>query len=93
MDWLGINIVADLEPKPGLPPTSKHLASLLQKTRSEKVDYIVMANYQNDKGARWLSKKTKIPVLTLPFTVGGNEAASDLVLLYNNVLTTFTQAH
>jgi zinc/manganese transport system substrate-binding protein len=93
LGWLGINIVGDLEPKPGLPPTSTHLASLLQKTRAESVDYIVMANYQNDKGARWLSKKTNIPVLNLPFTVGGSKEADDLFSLYQEVITTLTKAH
>ena len=92
LNWLGVNIVGDLEPKPGIPPTSAHLASLLKTVRSESVDYIIIANYQNDKGARWLSKKTNIPVLNLPFTVGGNEAASNLFLLYSDVLSTLTQS-
>lgn len=93
MRWLGINVVGDLEPKPGLPPTSTHLASLLQKARAEKLDYIVMANYQNDKGARWLSKKTDIPVFNLPFTVGGNKNAGDLFSLYQEVLATLANSH
>lgn len=97
VNWLGIDVVADLEPKPGLPPTSTHLASLLQKTRSERVDYILMANYQNDKGARWLSKKTGIHVFNLPFTVGGsmaeNKEASSLFSLYQEVITTLVKNH
>lgn len=93
MRWLGINVVGDLEPKPGLPPTSAHLANLLQKARAEKLDYIVMANYQNDKGARWLSKKTNMPVLNLPFTVGGNKNAGDLFSLYQEVLSTLVNSH
>jgi zinc/manganese transport system substrate-binding protein len=92
LNWLGVNIVGDLEPKPGIPPTSSHLASLLQTVSSESVDYIVMANYQNDKGARWLSKKASVPVLNLPFTVGGSESASNLVLLYNDVLAALTSS-
>jgi zinc/manganese transport system substrate-binding protein len=91
-NWLGVNIVGDLEPKPGIPPTSSHLARLLQTVRSESVDYIIIANYQNDKGARWLSKKASVPVLNLPFTVGGSESASNLFLLYNDVLAALTSS-
>jgi zinc/manganese transport system substrate-binding protein len=90
MNWLGIEPVGDLEPKPGIPPTSAHLASLLKKVRSTGADIILVTNYQNDKGAQWLSEKGQIPVINLPFTVGGSENASDLVLLYNEVLTKLT---
>jgi zinc/manganese transport system substrate-binding protein len=88
LKWLQVDVVGDLEPKPGIPPTSAHLANLLSKMRSNKPDFILMANYQNDKGAQWLSEKTNVPVLRLPFTVGGSEQASNLDALYNEVLST-----
>ncbi|MFT7389498.1 MAG: zinc/manganese transport system substrate-binding protein [Candidatus Endobugula sp.] len=88
LKWLQVDVVGDLEPKPGIPPTSAHLANLLSEMRSNKPDIILMANYQNDKGAQWLSEKTNVPVLRLPFTVGGSEQASNLDALYNEVLST-----
>lgn len=91
LDWLGIEVVGNLEPKPGLPPTSSHLASLLETVESTGITYILIANYQNDKGAKWLSKKTNIPVVNLPFTVGGNENSTDLVPLYDEVLGSLTK--
>ena len=87
LNWLGIEMIGDLEPKPGLPPTSTHLASLLKTVRSEQPDFILMANYQNDKGAQWLSRKANVPVLKLPFTVAGSERAIDLFSLYDEVLS------
>jgi len=85
--WLGMEAVADMEPKPGIPPTSSHLVSLLQLAKTEQPEAILVAAYQDDKGARWLAKKSGIPVLSLPFTVGGNEASTDLHGLYQNTLT------
>src|SRR5207342_1597285 len=32
-DWLGMNQIGALEPKPGVPPTSAHLASLIATTK------------------------------------------------------------
>jgi len=93
LNWLGIDIVGDLEPKPGIPPTSTHLASLLGKVRSTKADFILIANYQDDKGAHWLSEKVNIPVINLPFTIGGSEGANDLISLYNEVLMSLTKSH
>lgn len=86
LNWLGIEMVGDLEPKPGIPPSSAHLASLLQKVRNTGADFILITNYQDDKGARWLGSKSNIPVVALPFTVGGSQQASDLALLYGQVL-------
>jgi len=86
LKWLNIDTVADLEPVPGIPPTSAHLARLLSKVRSNKPDFILVANYQDDKGAQWLSQKSGIPVLSLPFTVGANKQTKDLQTLYSQVL-------
>ncbi len=80
--WLGMTTVADLEPKPGLPPTSGHLASLLTVVQQEKPHFIVIAAYQNHKGARWLAKRTHLPIVTLPFTVGGDAKSDTLFSLF-----------
>lgn len=87
LDWLQIETVGDLEPKPGIPPTSGHLADLLQSTRAQGADFILIANYQNTRGARWLADQGDIALLELPFTVGGSDAAVDLQSLYDAILT------
>jgi len=87
LKWLGVEVIGDLEPKPGLPPTSKHLSHLLSVTRGNTPDAILIANYQDDKGAKWLSGKTGIPVIRLPYTVGGSDKAIDLFTLYDEVLS------
>ena len=93
INWLGMVELGDIEPKPGLPPTSAHLAQLLQQVRVDQPDYILLANYQNPKGAQWLGKKTQVPLLILPFTVGGSEQATDLASLYDEVISALTQVN
>lgn len=85
-DWLGIEQVADLEPKPGLPPSSGHLASLLERARKGDVSAIVVASYQDTRGANWLAEKANLPVLVLPMSVGGNDESQDLFSLYDSVI-------
>ena len=79
--------MADLEPKPGLAPTSSHLASLL--TRAEKGDVmaVIVASYQDERGAKWLGERANLPVLVLPMSVGGNDESKDLISLYDSLLT------
>ena len=87
LGWLGIEAVADLEPKPGIPPTSSHLVALLQRVETEQPGAILIASYQDDKGANWLAEKSDVPVISLPFTVGGNEDSMTLLGLYKNTLS------
>lgn len=86
LKWLGIEAVGDLEPKPGVPPTSAHLAQLLKTVRAQKIHAIVLANYQESKGAYWLSEKSDIPVAQLPFTVGATPEIQTLESLYDSVI-------
>lgn len=85
-DWLGVEQVADLEPKPGLPPSSGHLASLLERSRQGDVMAIVVASYQDTRGANWLAEKATLPVVVLPMSVGGNDESQDLFSLYDSVI-------
>ncbi|MGQ7845235.1 metal ABC transporter substrate-binding protein [Granulosicoccus sp. 3-233] len=87
LNWLQIDTVGDLEPKPGIPPGSAHLADLLQTTRGQDTDFILIANYQNDRGARWLADNSGVPLRELPFTVGGSDEAVDLQGLYDTILS------
>jgi len=88
LNWLNVDIIGKLEPVPGLPPTSSHLAALLKSARKDKPDFILIANYQNDKSARWLSERAQIPLIKLPYTVGGSDQAKDLQSLYDEALNT-----
>ena len=92
-DFAGIEQVADLEPKPGLPPTSGHLAGLLKQAKKDDVTAIVIASYQDQRGANWLAEKSNLPVMILPLSVGGNEQSSDLFSLFDNVLNLLSQTY
>ena len=92
-DFVGIEQVADLEPKPGLPPTSAHLASLLKRAKQDDISAIVVASYQDLRGANWLAEKSSLPVIVLPLSVGGNEQSNDLFSLYDNVLDLLIQEY
>jgi len=84
--WVGIEQVADLEPKPGLPPSSSHLASLLKRSEAGDIMAIIVASYQDERGANWLGERADLPVQILPMSVGGNEQSQDLFSLYDSVL-------
>ena len=86
-DWLGIKQVGALEPKPGVPPTSAHLASLIATTKGANTLAIVRAAYQDAKPSEWLSGRTGVPAVSLPFTVGGDAQSKDLFGLFDSTIS------
>jgi zinc/manganese transport system substrate-binding protein len=80
--WLGMREVGALEPKPGLPPTTAHLGELLRAPAR----LILRAAYNDARAPQWLSDRAKIPVVVLPYTVGGTPEAKDLFSLYDDTL-------
>jgi zinc/manganese transport system substrate-binding protein len=85
-DWLGMREIGELEPKPGLPPTTSHLSSLLSRLGKEPAKAVVRAAYNDPQAGEWLSARARIPVVMLPFTVGGTDQAKDLFSLYDDTL-------
>lgn len=84
--WLGMREVGTLEPKPGLPPSSAHLAGLLGKLKQAPAKAVVRAAYNDPKPSAWLAEQAKIPAIMLPYTVGGSDKAKDLFGLYDDTL-------
>jgi len=72
--WLKLNKVAELEPKPGVAPSSRHLAHLLKQLQKQPADLIIYSTYQNPKAANWLAQKTQIKAIALPATVAEGES-------------------
>jgi len=84
--WLGLQQIGALEPKPGVPPTSGHLSSLIATTKAAGTYAIISAAYQDTKPANWLSERTGVPVVVLPYTVGGDAQSKDLFGLYDSTI-------
>ena len=81
--WLGLEQVGSLEAKPGVPPTSAHLASMVATVKEKKPFAVLRAAYQDPKASKWLSERTGVPAVALPFTVGADAKSQDLFALYD----------
>lgn len=87
--WLGITQAADLEPKPGMPPTPGHLQRVLDATRAAPPRAVVVSLYQDPRPAQWLAQQLGpgVRVLQLPSTVTQDVAAPDLAGLFDGLIT------
>lgn len=84
--WLGLRQLATLEPKPGIPPTSRHLSGLLKQLETTPAKTVIRAPYQDQRASEWLHKQTGVTIIELPYTIGGNARATDLFGLFDSTI-------
>jgi ABC-type Zn uptake system ZnuABC Zn-binding protein ZnuA len=71
-----MNIVAFMEPKPGVPPSPSHLYTVIQTVKRTGAKAIIMEPFYDRKVADLVAKQTGIKVLMLPPSVGGIRGAN-----------------
>jgi zinc/manganese transport system substrate-binding protein len=84
LHWLGMVEAMNLEPKPGVQPSAAHLAQLLGQIKLEPPQAIARSAYTDPRPAQWLTARSGVPVVVLPYTVGGTPAAKDLFGLFSD---------
>ena len=84
--WLELDNVATLEPKPGLPPSSAHLATVAAQLRAQPARVVLRAAYEDPQPSEWLAQQVAIGAVMLPYTVGGTPKAKDLFGLFDDTL-------
>jgi zinc/manganese transport system substrate-binding protein len=83
-NWLGVREVATLQPKPGVEPSGGYLSELNARLAQQPAKLVVRGAYEDPRASQWLSEHARIPAVVLPFTVGGNDKASDLFGLFDS---------
>lgn len=85
-DWLGLKELGALEPKAGVEPGSAHLAGILERQKVTPARMILRPAYTRASASEWLGERAHIPVVILPFTVGGSPEAGDLFGLFDETI-------
>lgn len=85
-DWLGLKEVAVLEPKSGVEPSVAYLSKLLGQVAANPPKLVMRAAYQSPQGTDWFGREAKLPVVVVPFTVGGSARAKDLYGLFDDTV-------
>lgn len=78
----GLQADIQLEPKPGIPPTAKHLATVVDAMKARQARAVLLEPFYTRKAAEFVAERTGASVIVMPTMTGGTpEAASYLVLL------------
>jgi len=90
--WLGINQVANVELIPAQSPPPAHLAKVIDTIPAQKVRFVANAAYEDPKSVGYVAERAKVPLVILPFTVGGNEASKDIFTLFDDMIARMLKA-
>lgn len=80
----GIRVVDYVEPKPGIPPSAKHLEELVARLKRGDASVILTRPYVEHRSTDYLAERTGVKVITLPIEVGGAPEATDYFRLFDH---------
>jgi zinc/manganese transport system substrate-binding protein len=83
--WLGLRKPA-ARAQAGCAASPAHLAELVEAMKRQPAKVVIYSPYNSPRAAEFLSERTGIPALRLPFTVGGSEKAKDLFALFDDTI-------
>ncbi len=73
----GLELVAELEPIPGIAPTTKHLTEVVALVEAQHVRLLLASSYFDARHARTVADRTGIPVVTLAHQSGALPGADN----------------
>jgi len=77
IEAFGLEIVGYIEPKPGIPPSAKHVQKMIGVIKDQDIKLMLVASYFEKNSARMIEEKTGVKAVFLPLFVGGISEVTD----------------
>jgi ABC-type Zn uptake system ZnuABC Zn-binding protein ZnuA len=77
IETFGLEIVGYIEPKPGIPPSAKHVQKMIGVIEEQNIQLMLVASYFEKNSARMIEEKTGVKAVFLPLFVGGIDSVKD----------------
>jgi len=73
----GLEEAGTVEPKPGIPPSPKHVTNLINLMRERNIGIILAANYFDEQKIKAVASRTNAEAVIVPLYVGGAAGVDD----------------
>ena len=90
---MGIELAAFLEPRPGLPPTPRHLAKVVETIREKGIPVVLTAPWSNNKNVERVTSLTDTETLELPVMARGTDDHSTWIDMMDDCVTKIALAY
>jgi ABC-type Zn uptake system ZnuABC Zn-binding protein ZnuA len=71
-DLFGLDVVDYVEPKPGIPPSARHVHKLIGQIADEEIQVLLAANYFSARQIQSISNRTGCTAVVVPLGPGGD---------------------
>jgi ABC-type Zn uptake system ZnuABC Zn-binding protein ZnuA len=82
-----LDVVAELEPKPGIPPGPGHVLKVINTMKAEKVGIILMEPFYNRSDADEVAKRTGAKVVVASVAVNNRKEGDNYIAMLDNIVT------
>jgi len=79
----GLEEAGTVEPKPGIPPSAKHVTALVELMRRRQIKVILAANYFDENKIRTVAERVNATPVIVSLYVEGDTGLSDYFTLVN----------
>ncbi len=73
----GLQEVGTIEPKPGIPPSAKHVSDLVEQMKAQQVKILLAANYFDQQKVKTVAGRVGAAAVIVPLYVGGAPGTDD----------------
>ena len=82
----GLEIAGYIEPKPGIPPTAKHLRDLTARIKEKKAKLVIKEAYNESRPAEKVAREAGVPLVTLYQFAGQDKTNRYLEVMEKDIL-------
>jgi zinc/manganese transport system substrate-binding protein len=90
--WLGLDVVDQIEPKPGIQPSPAHTAELLKRIREGNIKAIIVEPFYDTSAPDQIARSSSAKVLQLATSPGGVDEAKDYISMMDYNIRTLAIA-
>jgi ABC-type Zn uptake system ZnuABC Zn-binding protein ZnuA len=87
-----LDVVGHVEPKPGIPPTPRHVESLIDLIRNRGIRVILTSNYFDPVKPQVIAERTGARVVIVPLSTDGEEGVVGYEALIDTWITRLLEA-
>ena len=90
LDRFEFVIAGTIEPLPGIPPTTKHIAEVEKLIQREGIKFILQDVYNPQDASSYLSKKLNVKLIIMPHDVGSIKEADNVFRMFDEIVRRLT---
>jgi zinc/manganese transport system substrate-binding protein len=90
LDRFGFVIAGTIEPLPGIPPTTKHIAEVEKLIQREGIKFILQDVYNPQDASSYLSKKLNVKLIIMPHDVVSIKEADNVFSMFDEIVRRLT---